>query len=38
MGPDVFEELREVWKPRLELLVQKFGDRVTTKPKITPSM
>jgi YHS domain-containing protein len=30
----LFEELREVWKPRLELLVKKFGDRV----KVTPRM
>jgi YHS domain-containing protein len=33
----VFDELREIWKPRLELLMQKFGDRVQTKPRIVPS-
>jgi hypothetical protein len=33
----LFDELREVWKPRLELLAQKFGDRVQTSPRIVPS-
>lgn len=33
----VFGELREIWRPRLELLVQKFGDRVKTTPRIVPS-
>jgi YHS domain-containing protein len=33
----VFDELRDIWRPRLELLVNKFGDRVQTKPRITPS-
>jgi YHS domain-containing protein len=33
----VFDELREIWKPRLDLLVQKFGDRVEVKPRIVPS-
>jgi hypothetical protein len=33
----VFDQLREVWKPRLELLVQKFGDRVKATPRIVPS-
>jgi hypothetical protein len=33
----VFDELRDIWKPRLELLVKKFGDRVQTKPRIVPS-
>ena len=33
----VFDELREVLRPRLELLVKKFGDRVQTKPRIVPS-
>jgi YHS domain-containing protein len=33
----VFDELRDIWKPRLELLVQKFGDRVQVKPRLTPS-
>jgi YHS domain-containing protein len=30
----VFDQLREVWRPRLELLVKKFGDRVQTTPRI----
>ncbi len=33
----VFDQLRDIWKPRLELLVQKFGDRVQTTPRIAPS-
>ncbi len=33
----VFDELREIWRPRLELLVNKFGDRVQTTPRIVPS-
>src|SRR6516164_4122195 len=33
----LFDELREIWKPRLELLAQKFGDRVQTSPRIVPS-
>jgi hypothetical protein len=33
----VFDQLREIWKPRLELLVKKFGDRVQAKPRIVPS-
>jgi YHS domain-containing protein len=33
----VFDQLRDIWKPRLELLVQKFGDRVQTTPRIVPS-
>jgi hypothetical protein len=33
----VFDELREVWRPRLELLVQEFGNRVQTSPHIVPS-
>jgi hypothetical protein len=33
----VFDELREIWKPRLELLVKKFGDRIQTTPRIVPS-
>ena len=32
----VFDELRDIWKPRLDLLVKKFGDRVQTKPRIVP--
>jgi YHS domain-containing protein len=33
----VFDELRDIWRPRLELLVNKFGDRVKAKPRIVPS-
>jgi YHS domain-containing protein len=33
----VFEQLRDIWRPRLELLVKKFGDRVQTTPRIVPS-
>jgi YHS domain-containing protein len=33
----VFEQLRDVWKPRLELLVQKFGDHVQVKPRLVPT-
>jgi hypothetical protein len=33
----VFEEMSAIWKPRLELLVQKFGDRVHVEPRILPS-
>ena len=33
----VFDQLSEVWKPRLELLLKKFGDRIQTKPRIVPS-
>jgi YHS domain-containing protein len=33
----VFDQLREVWKPRLEVLVKKFGDNVKTAPRIVPS-
>jgi len=33
----VFDQLREIWRPRLELLVKKFGDRVKTTPRIVPS-
>jgi YHS domain-containing protein len=32
-----FDQLRDIWKPRLELLVQKFRDRVQTTPRIVPS-
>ena len=32
----VFEQLRAIWGPRLELLVKKFGD-VKTTPRIVPS-
>jgi YHS domain-containing protein len=33
----VFDELREIWRPRLELLVKKFGDRVQAKPRVVPT-
>jgi YHS domain-containing protein len=33
----VFDQLQEVWRPRLELLAGKFGDRVQTTPRIVPS-
>jgi hypothetical protein len=32
-----FEELREIWRPRLEFLVNKFGDRIQATPRIVPS-
>jgi len=33
----VFDELLDVWRPRLELLVKKFGDRVEATRRIVPS-
>ncbi len=33
----VFDQLRAVWGPRLEILTKKFGDRVKTTPRIVPS-
>lgn len=30
----VFDRLREVWKPRLEVLVKKFGDHVQATPRL----
>jgi YHS domain-containing protein len=33
----LFDELREIWRPRLELLAKKFGDRVKTTPRIVPA-
>ena len=33
----VFEDLRQIWGPRLELLVKKFGDRVKVTPRAVPS-
>jgi YHS domain-containing protein len=32
-----FHELRDVWRPRFEYLVKKFGDRVKVTPRIVPS-
>jgi YHS domain-containing protein len=33
----VFEALGELWKPRLAMLLRKFGDRVQVTPRLTPS-
>jgi hypothetical protein len=33
----VFDDLGKIWRPRLELLVNKFGERVKVTPKIEPS-
>jgi YHS domain-containing protein len=33
----VFDALREIWKPRLDLLVKKFGDNVKVTPRIVPA-
>lgn len=33
----IFDELSTIWKPRLELLVEKFGSQVQTIPRIVPS-
>jgi YHS domain-containing protein len=33
----VFDQLREIWRPRLELLFKKFEGRVQAKPHIAPS-
>jgi YHS domain-containing protein len=33
----VFDRLREIWGPRLEVLVKKFGDEVQVTPRIVPS-
>jgi YHS domain-containing protein len=33
----IFDELREIWQPRLELLTKKFGDRVKATPRIVPA-
>jgi YHS domain-containing protein len=33
----VFDQLRDIWRPRLELLVKKFGDRVQATPRLVPS-
>jgi YHS domain-containing protein len=34
----IFEKLREVWGPRLEVLVKKFGDQIKVRPTIVPSL
>ena len=33
----MFDQLRNIWKPRLELLINKFGGRVQATPRIVPS-
>jgi YHS domain-containing protein len=33
----VFDQLRDIWKPRLEVLLLKFGAQVQTAPRIVPS-
>jgi hypothetical protein len=33
----LFDELRDIWKPRLELLLKKLGDRAQVQPRIAPS-
>jgi YHS domain-containing protein len=33
----LFDELRDIWKPRLEVLVKKFGDLVKVTPRVVPS-
>ena len=32
-----FDELKEIWGPRLELLMKKFGDKVKATPRIVPA-
>ncbi|HET6424650.1 MAG TPA: hypothetical protein VFG20_13255 [Planctomycetaceae bacterium] len=34
----VFEQLRDVWTPRLRALAEKFGDKVQVAPHVTPSL
>ncbi len=33
----VFTQLRDVWRPRLETLAKKFGDKVKVTPSVTPA-
>jgi hypothetical protein len=33
----VFDQLRDIWRPRLELLVKKFEGRVQATPRVVPS-
>lgn len=33
----VFRKLAQAWKPRLDTLLEKFGDRVQLTPRLTPS-
>lgn len=34
----VCEQLSDVWRPRLEALAQRFGDKVTMKPEVKPTL
>lgn len=34
----VCDQLREVWRPRLEALAQRFGEKVSVSPIVTPSL
>jgi YHS domain-containing protein len=33
----LFDELQDIWGPRLNLLLKKFGDRVKVTPRVVPS-
>jgi YHS domain-containing protein len=33
----VFDELRDIWKPRLDFFIKKFGDRVQATTRVVPS-
>jgi YHS domain-containing protein len=33
----IFDDMREIWRPRLDLLMSKFGERVKATPRIVPS-
>jgi hypothetical protein len=32
----ILEELREIWRPRLDALAKKFGERVNVQPRVEP--
>jgi YHS domain-containing protein len=32
----LLDQLKDIWRPRLETLAQRFGDRVQTTPEVTP--
>lgn len=34
----VCEQLQDVWRPRLEALAQRFGDKVSVKPEVKPEL
>jgi hypothetical protein len=34
---NLFDQMSELWRPRMELLVKKFGDRVKATPRIVPT-